>query len=117
MMTDDEIQAAIETLMQLTKDRELTWTRSSDGKSLVTEQLEGFKVSITDHPDLGYELFIDDRNERAAHVSANETNDYSTQGKLYALFRSASEGAGSETADRFNQAAANLSKRPRRPRK
>jgi hypothetical protein len=113
MMTDDEVAGAVETLTELTKDGELHWTRSAEGR-LSTDELEGFTVTVTEIASK-YELEIDDGgSERAAYVSATQNVDLSVQMKLYQLYMLANDVAGTDAARRFQEAARKRAQPPRR---
>lgn len=47
MMTDDETEAAIKRMTDLTVARKLAWSWRADGTQLVTKGLDGFEVVIT----------------------------------------------------------------------
>jgi hypothetical protein len=113
MMTDDEVQGAIETLTELTKDGELHWRKSSADGGLRTDELDGFSITLTEMASKSFEFVMDDdKRERAAYIGAAGDVDYSVQMKLYQLYMIASAGAGSDEKQSFDEAVAK--KRARR---
>jgi hypothetical protein len=104
MMTDDETQAVIGRLIDLSLKKKLAWYERAKGSQLVTKGLEGFVVTVT----VGdrYELRVtNSRGETIGRIGSDDGRDSGTrlrmEGDLWVLARAAKAVAGTEEAQQL----------------
>lgn len=105
MMSDSEIGEAIEDLKTMTIADEIGWTRTTDGHSFASSDLDGFKVELSIDSAGDVALRIDDDEGPVALVSVGDNKTSaegaSLLGATYALLSLARSHAGSEAKSKW----------------